>query len=272
MKKTINILLSMFMIAVLTASFTGCGGGEDDPTPPTVTVSQDVTSAWRADTVTFTVSMSTNEKLSELMISSDYSSQNETITEFTGDNSASYEYKFVIPGSVSDGDYITITFKCTDNKGESTTVTANIDVTETTVSTPFDNEVTSGTFYHIAGLLHGAYDMDGDATVSSSGAASTKSMINNDAAGSAFTGSWTSGNSTNYVQTTTAYADVDQETAASIYSAGSPTTDVASPSAGDVYVAMKGSTYYVIEILTVEPSYSTGTGGNTGRITFKYKK
>ena len=44
----------------------------------------------------------------------------------------------------------------------------------------------------------------------------------------------------------------------------------ASPSAGDVYIAKKGTTYYVISITTVEPTW--GTSANKGRITFKYKK
>jgi len=41
----------------------------------------------------------------------------------------------------------------------------------------------TGQFYHIQGLLQGAYDLDGDALVSSTGTASAKSMKNTDGAG-----------------------------------------------------------------------------------------
>ena len=165
---------------------------------------------------------------------------------------------------------LTYTFTVADQEGSSTTGTFT--VTVAAANTPFATEITTGVFYHIDGLLHGAWDLDGNATVGAAGSATLKSMKNTDVAPAAFTGSWTSLNSTTFVKTTTAYADIYQENAATIFTAGTDNATVTNPVANDVYIAKKGSTYYVISITSVEPTYSTGTGANQGRITFKYKK
>ena len=166
----------------------------------------------------------------------------------------------------------TYTFTVTDQEGKSTTATFT--VTVPAANTPFATEVTTGTFYHIAGLLEGAWDLDGNAVVSSGGAAASKSMVNSDVAGNAFTGSWGSNaaNGTQFAKITgTTYANIYQENAVTLFT-GSATT-VTNPTVGDVYIAKKGaSTYYVIEITALDPAFSTGTGGNHGKITFKYKK
>ena len=131
----------------------------------------------------------------------------------------------------------------------------------------------NGMFYHIAGLLQGAWDLDGDALVAAAGSASAKSMKNTDLAGIAFTGSWTSDNSTTFVKSNTyTYASANPTTAAATFTAGSATGSVTNPEVNDIYIAKKSSTYYVIKILTVDPAFNTGTGGNTGKITFEYKK
>ena len=168
---------------------------------------------------------------------------------------------------------ITYKFAVVDKDGNTADVSVTVDKQAAAVNTPFATEVTTGVFYHIAGLLHGAYDLDGDATVGSAGTASAKSMKNSDAAGVAFTGSWASdaANGTLYVKTTTAYADIYHENAATLYAAGSAGA-VTNPAAGEIFIGKKGTTYYVISITTVEPTFNTGTGANEGRITFKYKK
>lgn len=167
----------------------------------------------------------------------------------------------------------TYTFTVTDQEGKSTTATFTVTVPGAQ-NTPFATEITTGTFYHISGLLKGAWDLDANAEVASTGAAASKSMKNSDAAGATFTGSWASdaANGTQYVSTTTAYADIYQENAATIYAAGTANAAVVNPTAGKVYIGKKGTTYYVISITTVDPTFSTGTGANTGKITFKYKK
>ncbi len=166
----------------------------------------------------------------------------------------------------------TYTFTVTDQEGKSTTATFTV-TTPAAANTPFASNQT-GVFYHVAGLLHGAYDLDANATVGISGLATAKSMKNTDLAGAAFTGTWTSdaANATMYVKTTTAYSAIYQENAATLYAAGTASATVTNPALNDVYIAKKGTTYYVISITAVEPAFSTGTGTNTGRITFNYKK
>jgi hypothetical protein len=134
----------------------------------------------------------------------------------------------------------------------------------------------AGQFYHVAGLLKGAYDLDADAEVASAGTASTKSMVNTDVAGDPFTGSWESdaANGTMYVKANSYdYTNATLATAITAYVAGTPSASVDDPVANDIYIARKDTlTYYVIKITAVDPAFSTGTGGNTGKITFGYKK
>ena len=167
---------------------------------------------------------------------------------------------------------LTYTFTVNDQQPVSTTGTFT--VTMQSSGTPF-TLTKSGQFYHVAGLLKGAYDLDGDAEVSEGGTASTKSMKNTDLAGNAFTGSWSSdaANGTQYVKDNTYnYTNATVESATSAYTAGTASATVTNPAADDVYIGKKGTTYYVIKITAVEPTYSTNTGANTGRITFGYKK
>ena len=132
-------------------------------------------------------------------------------------------------------------------------------------------EKTGGMFYHISGTEHGAYDLDGDATVGSTGAATAKSMKNTDAAGATFTGSWTSDNGTTFVKDNAYdYTTGDTVAAETAFTNGSDAADVANPAVNDIYIAKKGSTYYAIKILTVDPTVEGGM--NDGQITFSYKK
>jgi hypothetical protein len=269
--------LFALMLVAGTVMFTSCGKDEEADVP-TINVSYATGSdnvAWKADVVMFNVTLGTNEKLENLKIEPNVgnTSNNSLDTTLSG-TSFTYVYDYTVPtAGIVDGDQIVITFTVTDDKGGTASTTMTLTMDEPAgANTPFATEYTDGVFYHIAGLLHGAYNLDGHATVGSSGTAADKSMKNTDAAGSTFTGAWTSdaANGTMYVSTSTAYADIYQENVAALYTAGSASATV-TPAAGNVYVAKKGTKYYVIEVLTIEPSFSTGTGGNTGRITFKYK-
>ncbi|MBN2681043.1 MAG: hypothetical protein JXR58_00920 [Bacteroidales bacterium] len=272
MKKTLNIFLSMLMVAAITASFTGCGGGEEDPIPPTVSVSQDVNDAWRADTVTFTIQMSTNEKLAELEISSDFTTQNATITEFTGTNSATHVYTFVVPGTVSDGDYITITFKVTDNKGEFTTKTANINVNEPgPIGTTLEYENTTGVVWNLIGPNQGAWDLVANTGLSSSAADANKDMKNTTTVSTGWTNAWTAANATMFVKANSFdYAAGTLEDATTAYGAGTATGTVSDPAVNDIYIAkLRGGTNYVVIKVT---GVTVTASDNLDKISFSYKK
>ncbi|HBS85886.1 MAG: hypothetical protein A2W91_08975 [Bacteroidetes bacterium GWF2_38_335] len=261
----------MLVLAVLTINFTGCGGGETDP--PTVTVSQDVTEAWRADTVTFTIQMSTNEKLSMLEITSDFTTQNVEVTTFTGDNNSTYEYKFVVPGTVADGDYITITFKVTDNADGVTTKTATINVVDDTfVGTALAYENTSGVVWNLIGPNKGAWDLVANIGRSSTESADDKDMKNTTTTTTGWSNEWTSMNATTFVKDNAFnYTSGTQEDAAAAYAAGSSSSTVTNPAVGDIYIAKlrtAGTSYAVIKITGV----TTTTADNLDNIAFSYKK
>ena len=134
----------------------------------------------------------------------------------------------------------------------------------------------NGLFYHIQGPSEGAYNLDGDAVVASTGTPSTKSMKNTYAAGVTFTGSWTSdaANGTQYVKLNSYdYTNANATSAATAFTAGTASASVASTAVNDIYIAKKSSTYYVIKITTLDPTFDpTGTASNKGKITFEYKK
>jgi hypothetical protein len=275
MKQLKVFALMLFAGATL---FTSCKKDETSPAP-TVTVTNDkvaYTITGAADTtITFNVTVAAEGEIETFQIKKTVGTTTTTYgspTGFAGQTSFVYNFQETFTTTATYPQ--TFKFMVTDKEGQTAEISVTISKQAAVVNTPFATEVLTGTFYHIAGLLHGAYDLDGDATVGASGTASAKSMKNTDAAGITFTGSWTSdpANGTQYVKVTTAYASIYQENAPTLYAAGSASATVTNPAANDVYIAKKGSTYYVVQILTVEPTYSTGTGGNTGRITFKYKK
>ncbi len=141
--------LLLLLAVASTFAFVSCDKDED-LNPPTVTVAD--TEGWRADTVTFTVTMNSNQKLEELVITPDTDvSQGVTITEFSGDHSATYEYKYVIGGLVEDGDYITVTFKVTDDKDLITTKSAKIDIVEPAAATTDLGAATAFTWERVGG-------------------------------------------------------------------------------------------------------------------------
>ena len=276
--KKISVLFAFLLVAAVT--FVGCKKDEETPDVPTITVSLKSgydNVAWMGDTVKYTVTMGSNEELATLKIEPNVGNTgSNVITETLSGTSKTYEYTYVVPtASIDDGDVISITFTVTDNKDGKNTATQSITMDEPTSETPF-TYTENGQFYHIAGLLQGAYDLDADGGVSVGGTASTKSMKNTDAAGSAFTGTWTSdaANATTYVKANTyTYTSATVESAATAFALGSASATVTNPAANDIYIGKKGaSTYYVIKISNVEPSFSTGTGTNTGKISFEYKK
>lgn len=167
----------------------------------------------------------------------------------------------------------TWTFTVTDKDGK--TATASITVEVANAATPLATEV-MGAFFHIAGTEHGAYDLMTGASVGASGADDTKDMINTDAAGDPFTGSWMSGtgNNTTFVKAAGFdYTNATVESATAAFAAGTASSSVVDPVAGDVYVALLrgGSNYAVISITNVDPDDATSPG-NKGKIEFDFKK
>lgn len=168
----------------------------------------------------------------------------------------------------------TWTFTVTDKDGKSASASITVDVQSAT--TPLATEV-MGAFFHIEGSEHGAYDLVSGASVAASGSDADKDMINTDAAGDPFTGSWMSGtgNNTTFVKVTGFdYDNATVESAMAAYNGGTSSSSVVDPVAGDIYVALLrgGSDYAVIKVTKVDPADNTCNCGNTGIIEFDYKK
>ena len=164
-------------------------------------------------------------------------------------------------------DKIEYKFWVTDKEGLISDITFTV-----TENTPFANSK-DGYFFHIAGLLHGAYDLENDMTVGQTGAAANKHMINTDEAGATFTGKWTSGNETKYFKMNSYdYTAGLAMVAMRAFDAAAASIDVSAPAANDIFIALKGDKYFVVKVTNVLPTFDTGTGGNKGKIEFSYKK
>lgn len=164
------------------------------------------------------------------------------------------------------------TFSVTDKDGNTDQVSFTVTVEAN--ATPMTNE-TNGAFFHIAGSLQGAYDLVNGTVVAASGSSADKDMENTDAAGVAFTGSWEAANATMYVKSNSYdYNNATVEAAAAAYAGGTPSATVNNPADGDIYIAKLrgGSTYAVIKIVNVDAADNTCSCGNTGKITFDFKK
>ncbi|MDX9846477.1 MAG: hypothetical protein RBT74_05795 [Tenuifilaceae bacterium] len=133
-----------------------------------------------------------------------------------------------------------------------------------------------GKFYHIEGPAHGAYNLDGDATVGADGEAALKSMINTDAQGVAFTGKWTTGNNTLFHKVNYNFNAGLVREARLMFNEANAVTAVDAPAVNDVFIAKKGDIYYVVKITAVTPGAippgGTESTVNKGEIQFSYKK
>ena len=165
------------------------------------------------------------------------------------------------------------TFMVDDKENKTVSATFTVNKKE---GTYLSKEVTNGELYHIAGDLKGAWDLEHDTKVGLTSAPGTMFMMNTDADGAPFTGSWKSNpaNACRFVKAASNfdYAHATEEAAKGVYNSGTPSMAVLNPAANDIYVAMKDNVYYVIRVISVDPNYSTGTGSNHGQLKFTYRK
>lgn len=295
MKKVFNL---SFMIAALAATtlFTSCSKEEENPDKPMPTLSVEVLNIagseitvgkaeqlhfrWNAikagggsDLKTLTISQQginvtdllpstskgntfTNSVLS--LSGSDKTQYVDTITLESGDNEGTTSYTFKIEDK--DGNVVTKVIK----------VTVKANANETPLAT-----IKDGAFWHIQGTKEGAYNLVDDAAVASGAPVASKDMMNTDKGGDAFTGSFKAGNDTRFVKANSYdYANATVESATSAYTAGTATDAITNPAANDIYIAKlrSGDDYVVIKITAVDAANNDCGCGNTGKITFEYKK
>jgi len=285
--KKVKLLALMFLAGA--TIFTSCKKDETTVADPTISFQGGTTSLvfTGANSVDVNVTFAAEGEIETVSLNSPSLTSNSTsATDITskmgtsgtdnskGQTSATYLFKVTSTDLAAAFVYhttLTYTFTVTDKNATSTTGTFTVTQNSGTSFTL----TKTGQFYHVAGSLKGAYDLDGDAEVSSSGVASTKSMKNTDLAGNAFTGSWSSdaANGTQYVKDNAYdYTNATVESATSAFAAGSASTTVTNPAVNDIYIAKKSSTYYVIKITALDPADNTCACGNKGKISFSYKK
>ncbi len=286
--KKIKFLALMMIAGALV--FTSCKKDDETIPAPTISLSggSSVVVPLTGDTnVVFNATISAEGKINSFTVlerkieadgtvhtgSPDEVSDAKGETAFTYNFDKTFNATSFVEGSIL---YAKIEYKFTVTDKEGVSITKTYTVTlKTNQGTPFTHEITTGNFWHIQGQNAGAYDLDGDATVTSSGSDDIKSMVNTDPASpnsdpSSFTGSWESKNSTEFVKDNNFdYANATVEAATAAYTTGTPAGTVTNPVVDDIYIAKKGNEYYVIKITSLN---SDATKSNAGQIKFSYKK
>jgi len=288
--KKIKFLALMMVAGALV--FTSCKKDDETIPAPTISLSggSSVVVPLTGDTnVVFNATISAEGKINSFTVlerkieadGTEHTGSPNEVSDAKGETAFTYNFDKTfnaasfVEGSIS---YAKIEYKFTVTDKEGVSITKTYTVTlKTNQGTPFTNEVTTGNFWHTEGPNHGAYDLDADETVTTyqGGIPSTQSMRNTDPASdasdpSSFTGSWDSGNGTEFVKDTNFdYATATVEAATAAYAAGNASGTVTNPAVDDVYIAKKGNEYYVIKITSLN---SDATKSNAGQIKFSYKK
>ena len=159
----------------------------------------------------------------------------------------------------------TITVK--DKDGVATTKSFDIVVADAT--TPLST-MKSGYFYHVGGSLAGRWNVSTDTSIAGTGTV----LENTDVAGDPFSGAFSlSMGSTMVVGTASNYDDATVESAEATYNAGTAVTTNTSPVVNDVYVVKTATgDYIVIKVTGINAADNTCNCGNTGKMSFNYKK
>lgn len=282
--------LKLFALGLLTTSMflTSCSDEEDDDANgPLLTVTEGLygidngtVNATVGDNLTFTWDARKGDRdLHEFDVMVDGTSIADTTLAgnqlpFSLDNANDETYAdgYVFSVGMNEGTR-TIEFSVTDKDDLSDMVSVTVNVASD--ETPLATEVT-GAFFHIGGSLEGAYDLVNDVVMAASANDADKDMVNTDAAGDAFTGSWEAGmgNATTFVKVSGFdYENATVESAMSAFANGAASSSVDNPAANDMYVALlRGTDYAVIKVTEVDPDNNDCNCGNTGKISFDYKK
>lgn len=163
------------------------------------------------------------------------------------------------------------TFKVTDKNGMTASRTISVEVIAD--ETPFTN-TQNGEFYHVGGSLQGAYSLIDDTNIPASGSDSKKDLVNTDAAGDAFTGSWSTASGAEFVKASGFdYANATQESTSQAFNQGTKTTTVTNPQVNDIYlIKLSNGNIIPLKVTALDPADNSCNCGNTGKISFEYKK
>ena len=286
--KHLKLFLMMFMAANI-ALVTSCkkdDDGDDGPVneDPTISLAGDMgnvasdvtleTDEAYMMTVSAAQNASTTKKLQRMLITREVAGTPTTFLDSSFNEATFGPFTINVKAPAVDGAEDTWKFTVTDKDGKTATTGLTVTAEAPVNSTPLATE-TTGQFYHRDGTLKGAYDLVNDAEVSALDPDDNKDMANTDAAGNGFTGSFQAPNATRYSPTSETYDNIPTvEKAQDLYdNGGIPLNTINDPAVGDVYVVkLRNNEYAVVEITENDPANNECSCGNTGKLSFKYKK
>jgi hypothetical protein len=268
-------LLGLVCAGAVVAMMSGCGLVNPQSTP-TITIDaigsidvgtyKDVTGKIEASeaitSVSYSVTTSADAAASGITVTGPTSSSTKTLN-FT----ATSPVKITVASTAAAGSYklkISATAGATGEGTFNFTVAGGATLLAVTAS--------DGKIANVMGPDLGAYDLVNSARVASSGAASSKDLLDLSLAGQGFAGSIGTGNGAKFAAATA--TDYTGATAASVKTLGdAATASTIAIAANTVFAVKLGNSrgYAIVKILTYDPNAGASTGNNKGEATFEYK-
>ncbi|MBL4710408.1 MAG: hypothetical protein JKY48_18415 [Flavobacteriales bacterium] len=166
----------------------------------------------------------------------------------------------------------TYTIKATDKDGVSTSKSFDIVVADPVTAFTSTN---NGTIYHIGGSLKGSWNLSADSAEASNTMATGTILSNLDMAGAAFTGQIALSDTLSFTKAAVSF-DYANATVTSTEAALNASTNsvsvVNNPAIGDVYFIRNQTGIIALKVTGFDASDNTCNCGNTGKLTFEYKK
>lgn len=189
-----------------------------------------------------------------------------------------------LPAGVKEG---TITIFATDSDKSESKLDIKYNLSGTTPTpnpgeTGWDAEK-QGAINHATGGKNGAFNLKaGKGEMLATGKPEDRYMMNTSKEKQDFVAGWSSkevnglaskpkGNNTAFVKATVDYDKVTVADAETAFKAATASTDVAAVAEGDVYLAQKGTEFYIIKITKVDNDNNSTRKGEKGCIEFSYK-
>lgn len=287
MKKFSNFLFAGVAFSAL-ALFACNGGGDDETTPPTVTLNSgagftyaDLTDTLKAP-LKFNVVATHTVELKKFNITLSTNGGTEASIKdsvITGKN-LNFVYNYKVAGSV--GDKITLKFSVTDKDGNSDAKSVTITIKDIAEDLELQQNFAVNNLF---GPNQGAFDLKNGNGVSAGDSANSKDLLDktvNTGGSIVFAKAWTSGNGSQFIKITDALkwgTTINSADLLTLWNANKANakSDVTNIADGDIILVKSGQLsggitlpypYYIIKVNKV-----TETGSdNLDKITFDYKR
>lgn len=267
MKKSLSNFFYLALAGMICLS--SCSTDEETPAPTIKLVNPPSQTVVSQATVSFSVEVSAQEKIQQILITEKIGSNTETIHLKTNDFISNTDDLFVFNYLVQAASgTIELNFSVTDKQGKvsATSHTLTVDEGETTLAF----EETGAIIANKIGTDQSAWDLA--TNVRRAGTSTEADLVNPSTTNSPWVKGWDGVRATTFVKANSfMYATATLEAAEATFSAGTSIANVTNVAVGDIYIAkIKGGSNYAVLKVTV--ANDDIVDSNAEKIEFTYKK